>query len=201
MAKTPWTSTAVRLARAVIGSLTRAGKAQGRPAAGAPRGGGAGTRDGGRRGGGSRTGASARGTTGGPTAAAAYPGDFTGALRPQYSPQLDGAPDPGEIVWTWVPYEEDFSRGKDRPVLLVGRDGAWLLGLMLTSKDHSRDAADEARYGRRWVDVGSGPWDSQGRDSEVRVDRVVRVDPGAVRREGAILPEAVFTKVVTAARR
>jgi len=201
MAKTPWTSTAVRLARAVIGSLTRAGKAQGQPAAGAPRNGGAGTRDGGRRGGGSRTGASARGTTGGPTAAAAYPGDFTGALRPQYSPQLDGAPDPGEIVWTWVPYEEDFSRGKDRPVLLVGRDGAWLLGLMLTSKDHSRDAAHEARYGRRWVDVGSGPWDSQGRDSEVRVDRVVRVDPGAVRREGAILPEAVFTKVVTAARR
>lgn len=86
-------------------------------------------------------------------------------------------------------------------MLLVGRDGAWLLGLMLTSKDHSRDAADEARYGRRWVDVGSGPWDSQGRDSEVRVDRVVRVDPGAVRREGAILPETVFTKVVTAARR
>lgn len=206
MAKTPWTSTAVRLARAVIGSLTRAGTAGGRPAAGAPRGGGPGARDGGGRGSGSRAGASAGGTTGGgttggPTAAAAYPGDFTGSLRPQYSPQLDGAPDPGEIVWTWVPYEEDFSRGKDRPVLLVGREGAWLLGLMLTSKDHSRDAADEARYGRRWVDVGSGPWDSQGRDSEVRVDRVVRVDPAAVRREGAILPETVFTKVVTAARR
>ncbi|MBF0723727.1 type II toxin-antitoxin system PemK/MazF family toxin [Sanguibacter inulinus] len=200
MAKTPWTSTAVRLARAVIGSLTRAGTAGGRPAAGAPRGGGAGARDGGSRGG-VRARASAGGTEARSTAAAAYPGDFTGALRPQYSPQLDGAPDPGEIVWTWVPYEEDFSRGKDRPVLLVGRDGAWLLGLMLTSKDHSRDAADEARYGRRWVDVGSGPWDSQGRDSEVRVDRVVRVDPGAVRREGAILPEAVFTKVVTAARR
>lgn len=200
MAKTPWTSTAVRLARAVIGSLTRAGTAGGRPAAGAPRGGGAGARDGGSRGG-VRARASAGGTEARSTAAAAYPGDFTGALRPQYSPQLDGAPDPGEIVWTWVPYEEDFSRGKDRPVLLVGRDGAWLLGLMLTSKDHSRDAADEARYGRRWVDLGSGPWDSQGRDSEVRVDRVVRIDPGAVRREGAILPEAVFTKVVTAARR
>ena len=201
MAKTPWTTAAVRLARAVIGSLTRDGKTGGRPIAGAPRGGGAGARDGEGRGGGSRTGASAGGTTGGSTAAVAYPGDFTGTLRPQYSPQLDGAPDPGEIVWTWVPYEEDFSRGKDRPVLLVGRDGAWLLGLMLTSKDHSRDAADEARYGRRWVDVGSGPWDSQGRDSEVRVDRVVRVDPAAVRREGAILPETVFTKVVTAARR
>ena len=72
-----------------------------------------------------------------PTASAAsYPGDFTGPLTPEYAPDPDGRPDPGEIVWTWVPYEEDHSRGKDRPVLLVGRDGPWLLALQLTSKDH-----------------------------------------------------------------
>ena len=41
----------------------------------------------------------------------------------EYSPSLDGDADPGEIVWTWVPFEEDHSQGKDRPVLLVGRDG------------------------------------------------------------------------------
>jgi hypothetical protein len=69
-------------------------------------------------------------------------------VRAQYAPRLDGDPDPGEIVWTWVPFEEDFSQGKDRPVLLVGSDGDWLLGVMLTSKDHSRDARDEARWGR-----------------------------------------------------
>ena len=52
-----------------------------------------------------------------------------------YQPRPDGRPDPGEVVWTWVPFQEDFSRGKDRPVLLVGRDGTWLLGVPLTSKD------------------------------------------------------------------
>ena len=36
-----------------------------------------------------------------------------------YAPDLDGRADPGEIVWTWVVYEDDPSRGKDRPVLVV----------------------------------------------------------------------------------
>ena len=48
-----------------------------------------------------------------------------------YAPDLDGQADPGEIVWTWVVFEEDPSRGKDRPVLVVGRDRQTLLGLML----------------------------------------------------------------------
>src|SRR5659263_434237 len=76
-----------------------------------------------------------------------YPGDFSGKVSPFYAPNLDSVPDPGEVVWTWVPFEEDFERGKDRPVLLIGREEPWLLGLMLTSKDHHRDAADEARWG------------------------------------------------------
>jgi hypothetical protein len=33
----------------------------------------------------------------------------------EYSPDLDRLADPGEIVWAWVPYEEDPGRGKDRP--------------------------------------------------------------------------------------
>ena len=129
-----------------------------------------------------------------------YPGDYRGTPRISYSPSPDGQPDPGEIVWTWVPYEEDHSQGKDRPVLVVGRDGTWLLGLMLTSKDHDRDAADEARWGRQWVDIGVGAWDRQRRPSEVRVDRVLRVDPAAVRREGAVLDRARFEQVADAVR-
>lgn len=125
-----------------------------------------------------------------------YPGDYAGVVRPRYSPRLDGNPDPGEIVWTWVPYEEDHAQGKDRPVLLVGTDGAWLLAVMLTSKDHSRDAQDEARWGRYWLDIGSGPWDARGRASEVRLDRVIRVDPARVRREGAVVGRRVFDDVV-----
>ena len=72
-----------------------------------------------------------------------YPGDFTGTPDLAYAPKPDGQPDPGEIVWTWVPYEEDHRQGKDRPVLLVGRDDRWLLALMLTSKDHDRDRFEE----------------------------------------------------------
>ena len=124
-----------------------------------------------------------------------YPGDFTGSVVPRYDPHPDGLADPGEVVWGWVPYEEDHGRGKDRPVLIIGRDGEYLLGLMLTSKDHDRDAADEARHGRHWLDVGSGGWDGQGRPSEVRLDRVIRLRPDAVRREGAALSRPVFDQV------
>lgn len=124
-----------------------------------------------------------------------YPGDFEGRFDIEYSASADGQPDPGEVVWTWVPFEEDFTNGKDRPVLLIGRDGGWFLGLMLTSKDHDRDASAEAHWGRFWLDIGSGAWDPQGRPSEVRLDRVLRVDPGTVRREGAILPYALYEQV------
>ena len=130
------------------------------------------------------------------TRTSGYPGDFTGGLAPSYSPKPDGRPDPGEIVWTWVPFEEDHSQGKDRPVLVVGRDGRWLLALQLTSKDHDRYPARGGR--RRWVDIGSGEWDRQRRPSEVRVDRVIRVDPKAVRREGAVLARSRFDDVAAA---
>ena len=117
-----------------------------------------------------------------------------------YEPNPDGQPDPGEVVWAWVAYEDDPSQGKDRPVLLVGRDGDDLLGLQLTSKDHDRDAEDEARYGRHWMDVGSGDWDREHRDSEVRLDRLLRLPAAEVRREGAALDRQVFDAVVVAAR-
>ena len=117
-----------------------------------------------------------------------------------YAPEVDGEPDPGEVVWGWVPYEDDPAQGKDRPVLLLGqRDGQWL-GLMLTSQDHDRDAADEARWGRHWMDVGSGGWDRDGRPSEVRLDRLLVLAPEALRREGAALDRTVFEQVVAAAR-
>jgi hypothetical protein len=129
-----------------------------------------------------------------------YPGDFVGPTTLSYAPHPDGVADPGEIVWTWVPYEEDFARGKDRPVLIVGRDNGWLLAVPLTSKDHDRDAAQEAAEGRFWHDLGSGTWDASGRASEVRVNRIVRVDPGAVRRIAARLDPARFDAVAQAIR-
>ncbi len=122
--------------------------------------------------------------------------DFDGRLTPAYAPDLDGDADPGEVVWTWVPFEDDPSQGKDRPVLVVGHDEPHLLGLMLTSKDHSRNAEKEARLGRHWMDIGSGDWDAQHRPSEIRLDRVLRIDPAKVRREGSIMPKAMFDRIV-----
>jgi hypothetical protein len=121
-----------------------------------------------------------------------------------YAPEIDGEPDPGEVVWAWVPYEDDPSQGKDRPVLVLdtagdGEGDGWV-GLMLSSQDHDRDAEDEARWGRHWMDVGTGGWDRQGRPSEVRLDRLIHLERGAVRREGAALDETIFTSVVAARR-
>ncbi len=122
-----------------------------------------------------------------------------------YQPEADGQPDPGEVVWGWVPFEEDASRGKDRPVLLIGRkevDGVeYWAGLMLTSKDHDRDAEDEARHGRHWMDVGTGAWDAERRPSEVRLDRLVILRDDAIRREGAAVSRDLFDRVVAEARR
>ncbi|MDY3678260.1 MAG: type II toxin-antitoxin system PemK/MazF family toxin [Actinomyces urogenitalis] len=117
-----------------------------------------------------------------------------------YAPDPDGDADPGEVVWTWVPYEEDASRGKDRPVLVLARERGRLVVAQMTSKDHDRDAEQEARWGRYWHDVGSGAWDRQGRPSEVRLDRLLLVAPEAVRREGATMDRGTFNGVVAALR-
>ena len=119
------------------------------------------------------------------------------ARRVVYAPDMDGAADPGEIVWTWVPYEEDASQGKDRPVLVVGREGdrsgGHLLGLMLSSQDRRADDPD-------WAPIGSGPWDRRGRDSYARLDRVLEVPEHGIRREGAVLPHDRFDRVAAALR-
>ena len=112
----------------------------------------------------------------------------------EYSPNLDGDADPGEIVWTWVKYEDDPSQGKDRPVLVVGRNGRTLLGLMLSSQSE-RDGQ------RDWLGLGPGEWDREKRPSWVRLDRVLEVDEDGIRREGSVLDRARFDRVATALRR
>ena len=115
-----------------------------------------------------------------------------------YTPIMDGDADPGEVIWTWVPYQEDASVGKDRPAVVIGAQGEGVYILQLTSKDHTRDAAQEAAAGRYWLDIGAGDWDSKGRPSEVRLDRALWVKATDVRREGAILPKATWQLIVDA---
>ena len=108
-----------------------------------------------------------------------------------YAPDLDGRADPGEVVWTWVVFEDDPSRGKDRPV--VGRERRTLLGLMLSSQVHHAD--DPA-----WIGIGTGGWDYEGRPSWVRLDRVLEVPEEGIRREGAILDRTAFEVVAARLR-
>lgn len=115
-----------------------------------------------------------------------------------YTPVMDGDADPGEVIWTWVPYQEDASVGKDRPAVVIGAQGEGVYILQLTSKDHTRNAAQEAAAGRYWLDIGAGDWDSKGRPSEVRLDRALWVKATDVRREGAILPQKTWQLIVDA---
>ncbi len=111
-----------------------------------------------------------------------------GGRRLEYSPALDGDADPGEIVWTWVPYEDDPSQGKDRPVLVVGRNDRTVLGLMLSSQSER-----DGQHG--WLALGPGQWDREARPSWIRLDRVLEIDVDGIRREGSILDRASFDQV------
>ncbi|GAA1319677.1 type II toxin-antitoxin system PemK/MazF family toxin [Leucobacter albus] len=104
----------------------------------------------------------------------------------EYSPNMDGDPDPGEIVWTWVPYVENDGRGKDRPVLIIGRiDATAVFGCYVSTKYH-----------RDFISIGSGPWDSQGRESFVSPERILRVTHAGMRREGATVARERFSTAV-----
>ena len=118
------------------------------------------------------------------------------ALRPfrrvlVYSPELDGRADPGEVVWTWVTYEENQSRGKDRPVLVIGRDGERLFALLLSSRRRRSRDVD-------WLSLRTGAWDRLRRPSWLRLDRVLELTDDAIRREGAALVASEFERVSAA---
>jgi hypothetical protein len=115
-----------------------------------------------------------------------------GRVAIAYNPETDGDADPGEIVWTWVPYEENDGRGKDRPVLVIATEpgnGGTVLAVQLTSKPHD-DQWDVA--------IGSGAWDSVGRPSWVRLERVFRLHQAGMRREAVALDAARFAAVAGA---
>ena len=107
-----------------------------------------------------------------------------------YEPRRDGDADPGEVVWGWVPYEDDPSQGKDRPIVVVGRWGNDLAGVPLTSKPRPGDPDR--------VPVGTGGWDPERRTSYACLDRVMRLQPRSVRREGSALDRETFRRLVDA---
>lgn len=117
----------------------------------------------------------------------------------RHSPSGDGDADPGEVVWTWVPFEDDPSQGKDRPVIALARRGNNVVLAQMTSKDHDRGNPGEPDHlGRVWFDIGTGSWDRKGRESEVRIDRLLIAHKDSIRREGAVLDKTRFTQLVDA---
>lgn len=116
-----------------------------------------------------------------------------GPVRMSYNPEQDGDPDPGEVVWTWVPFEENNGQGKDRPVLVVAAEPTGtVLTLQLTSKHHEGE--------NEFMPVGSGDWDSEHRNSWVNLERVLRVSPNGMRREASSLGRDQFEKVAARLR-
>ncbi|MCU1673709.1 MAG: hypothetical protein JWN77_1822 [Frankiales bacterium] len=117
--------------------------------------------------------------------------DFSKVLA--YRPRLDGKADPGEIIWTLVAFE-DNSGAKDRPLLVVARKDPWTVLALMLSSQPKRPAQ------RNWLALGPGAWDPHGRDSWVRLDRVLEVADTAIRREAAVLDRERFAKVALALR-
>jgi hypothetical protein len=117
--------------------------------------------------------------------------------KPGYNPAVDGRPFPGEIVWTWVAFDQDSREGKDRPVLVLAVDGARITALELRSRRDQRTP----RSRQVWLELGVGDWDRHARESEVRLDRSLTVSIYDVRRGGAELDPAVFADVLAARRR
>ena len=109
----------------------------------------------------------------------------------RYTPNLNGDPDPGEVVWTWVPYRDDATRGKDRPVVVIGRSGDVLVAVPVTSKDKGR---------KDHVPIGTGGWDRRRRPSFAKVDRLITVYADDVRKEGGVLSRAMFEDVIAGVR-
>lgn len=108
-----------------------------------------------------------------------------------YSPNRNGRPDSGEVIWTWVPYEENDGRGKDRPVLVIGRQSRdRVYAVRMTSKPHDRD--------RDYISIGSGSWDSHHRESWVDIEQLYSVHDQGMRREAAMLDESRYAVIARA---
>lgn len=107
-----------------------------------------------------------------------------------YCPDMDGQVDPGEVVWFWAP-EEAHSKMKtpcERAMVVIARHGSEVLGLLTSSNvEHSQEAT--------WLDIGAGPWDELGRQSWVRLDKIIKIPETAIRRQGAVIPEGRFERI------
>lgn len=118
----------------------------------------------------------------------ALPDVRLGSVRVTYSPDYpDDGPDPGEIVWARVPFEDDPKQSKDRPVLVLGR-------IEGTDKLAAVQLTTQVRAGKDQLPVGKLP--GQDKQSAVKLNRIIQVDASNYRREGSVVSKPAFEKVV-----
>ncbi|WP_231699011.1 type II toxin-antitoxin system PemK/MazF family toxin [Corynebacterium lujinxingii] len=106
-----------------------------------------------------------------------------------YAPDMDGAAEPGEVVWVTVPSHPP----KQRSMLVVGRERHDVLGLLISpDTEHEHD--------ERWFEIGPGDWESSGRPCWVRVDKTLVVAEADVHRRGTSVPPRRFQRVANTLR-
>lgn len=110
-----------------------------------------------------------------------------------YAPDMDGQADPGEVVWIWAPADGVGNPPRERAMVVVGRTRSTILGLLISCNPEHR--GDDA-----WIDIGAGGWDERGRQSWVRVDRILEVSELGTRRQGTVVPRGRFERLANRLR-
>lgn len=112
-----------------------------------------------------------------------------------YAPDMDGQADPGEVVWVDI-HTHRGETLEQRAVLIIGRKHHTLLTLLISSNaEHSEHD--------NWLQVGSGPWDTQGpgnTESWIRLDKVLQVPESLIQRRGVIMPERRYERIANQLR-
>lgn len=110
-----------------------------------------------------------------------------------YAPDMDGQTDPGEVVWIWAPADGPGKPPRERAMVVVGRNRNSILGLLISCNP-------EHRNDDNWLDIGSGGWDPRGRQSWVRLDRIIEVSELGIRRQGTVIPQGRFERIANRLR-
>lgn len=110
-----------------------------------------------------------------------------------FAPDMDGQADSGEVVWVWVPAAGAQQPPQERAILVIGRTRTTVLGLLISPNP---DHADEDK----WLEIGRGEWDEQGRQCWIRLDRVLEISEEQVRRQGTLFPARRFERIANRLR-
>lgn len=109
-----------------------------------------------------------------------------------YAPDMDGQADPGEVIWISIRTHKGAEL-ELRAVLIIGRLKHTLLGLLISSNPaHAHKP--------QWIGIGSGPWDAEGAESFVCLDKLLEIPESGIQRRGVSMPERRFERIATRLR-